>query len=150
MAAGYIPACMLYGALCRRLNLRTLLWIATIAYIVEAIPLLFIHSSTTALLMSLPMALINGFAFTAYWDLALRSCPPGLQGSLMMLVAGAYELSYRIGDLVGASIYGGAATHGFLSCVVLATATSLIMVPVLRMIPPALIATRDGEATPAV
>ncbi len=149
MAAGYIPACMLYGMLCRRLNLHTLLWIATIAYIVEAIPLLYIHSTTTALLMSVPMALINGFAFTAYWDLALRSCPPGLQGSLMMLVAGAYELSYRVGDLVGAGIYGSATTHGFLTCVILATATSLIMVPVLRMIPRDLIATRDGEPGPA-
>ena len=126
------------------------LWIATFAYTVEAIPLLFIHSGSTALLMSLPMALINGFAFTAYWDLALRSCPPGLQGSLMMLVAGAYELSYRLGDIVGSRIYGSATGHGFLACVILATATSLVMLPVLRMIPRRLVATRDGERNTAI
>ena len=146
MAAGYIPACLLYGVLCKRLNLRVLLWIATLAYIPEAIPLLFIHSGETALLMSVPMALVNAFAFAAYWDLALRSCPPGLQGTLMMLVAGAYELSYRTGDIIGAHLYASATSHGFLYCVILATATSVVLVPVLGMIPKQLIATRDGEA----
>jgi hypothetical protein len=141
----YIPACMLYGYLCKRLPLSRLLLIATFAYIAQAIPLLFIHSTATALWMSLLMGLINGFAFATYWDLALRSCPPGLQGTLMMLVAGAYELAYRAGDLVGASIYGSSATHGFLSCVILATATSMLMLPVLRLIPKQLIATADGE-----
>jgi hypothetical protein len=141
----YIPACMLYGFLCRRLSLRVLLWIATLAFIPEALPLLYIHSDTSALWLALPMGLINGFAFATYWDLALRSCPPGLQGTLMMLVAGGYELAYRGGDLVGASIYGSAATHGFLSCVVLGTATSALMLPVLWLIPKALIATADGE-----
>ena len=147
-AAGYIPACMLYGYLCRRLNLKTLLWIATLAYIPEAIPLLYIHSETTALLMALPMSLINAFAFAAFWDLALRSCPPGLQGTLMMLVAGGYELAWRGGDIIGARIYGSATAHGFLYCVILATATSAVMLPVLRMIPRELVATRDGEAGP--
>jgi MFS transporter len=147
--AAYIPACMLYGYLCKRLPLATLLLIATLAYIVQAIPLLFVHSTTTALWMALPMGLINGFAFATYWDLALRSCPPGLQGTLMMLVAGGYELAYRAGDLVGASIYGSAATHGFLLCVILATATSALMLPVLRLIPKQLIATADGEPDPA-
>jgi hypothetical protein len=149
LMGAYIPACMLYGYLCKRLPLATLLLLATFAYIVEAIPLLFVHSSATALWMALPMGLINGFAFAAYWDLALRSCPPGLQGTLMMLVAGAYELAYRAGDLVGANVYGSAATHGFLWCVILATATSVLMLPVLRLIPKQLIATADGEATPA-
>lgn len=146
MAAGYVPACLLYGFLCRRMSLHTLLWIATLAYIPEAIPLLFIHSGTTALLMSLPMSLINAFTFAAYWDLALRSCPPGLQGTLMMLVAGGYELAYRGGDIIGARIYASVTSHGFLYCVALATLTSAVMLPVLRMIPPELVATRDGEA----
>jgi predicted MFS family arabinose efflux permease len=146
----YIPACMLYGYLCKRLKLGTLLWLATWAYLPAAIPLLLIHSSATALWMAVPMGLLNGFIFAAYWDLALRSCPPGLQGSLMMLVAGGYELAYRAGDLVGARIYGSAATHGFLYCVVLATVTSALMLPVLRLIPRALIATADGERNAAV
>lgn len=145
----YIPACMLYGYLCKRLPLARLLLIATLAYIVQAIPLLLVHSTATALWVAVPMGLINGFAFAAFWDLALRSCPAGLQGTLMMLVAGGYELAYRAGDLVGASIYGSAATHGFLWCVILATATSLLMLPILRLIPRELIATADGESNPA-
>ncbi len=145
----YIPACMLYGFLCKRLPLAHLLLVATLAYIVQALPLLLIHSSASALWVALPMGLINGFAFAAFWDLALRSCPAGLQGTLMMLVAGGYELAYRMGDIVGARIYGSAATQGFLWCVILATATSLLMLPVLRLIPRQLIATADGERGPA-
>jgi hypothetical protein len=150
LMTAYIPACMLYGYLCKRLKLGTLLWLATWAYLPAAIPLLLIHSNATALWMAVPMGLLNGFIFVAYWDLALRSCPPGLQGTLMMLVAGGYELAFRAGDLVGARIYESAATHGFLSCVVLATVTSALMLPVLRLIPRALIATSDGEPNPAV
>jgi hypothetical protein len=148
--AAYIPACMLYGYLCKRVRLSTLLWFATWAYLPQAIPLLFIHSTASALWMAVPMGLLNGFIFAAYWDLALRSCPPGLQGTLMMLVAGGYELAYRAGDLVGASIYTSTATHGFVSCVILATVTSALMLPVLRLVPKTLIATADGEANRAI
>ena len=146
----YIPACLLYGVLCKRLPLANLLLIATLAYIVQALPLLLVHSTATALWVALPMGLINGFAFAAFWDLSLRSCPTGLQGTLMMLVAGGYELAYRAGDLLGARIYGSGATHGFLSCVILATATSLLMLPVLKLIPRDLITTADGEPNPAL
>ena len=141
---------MLYGYLCKRLSLRTLLWLATVAYLPSQLPLLYIHSTATALWLALPMGLVGGFAFATYWDLALRSCPPGLQGTLMMLVAGGYELAYRGGDVVGASIYGSTSTHGFLSCVILGTATSALMFPVLRLIPRDLIATADGERNPSV
>jgi len=150
LITAYIPACALYGYLCKRLPLATLLWIATLAFLPAALPLLFIHSTASALWLALPIGFVNGFAFATYWDLALRSCPPGLQGTLMMMVAGLYELAYRGGDVVGASIYGSSSAHGFVSCVILGTATSALMFPVLRLIPRDLIATADGERNPSV
>jgi MFS family permease len=148
--AGYIPAAALYGRLCTRVPLRRLLWWATLLWLPAALPLLFIHSSASALWFAVPIGLVNGFAFTAYWDLSMRSCPPGLQGALMMLVAGMYELAYRGGDFVGTKIYASSAAHGFSYCVVAGTATSALMLVVLRLIPRELVATSDGERNPKV
>jgi hypothetical protein len=150
MIAGYIPAAALYGYLCTRVALRWLLLWATLLWLPAAIPLLLIHSSASALWWVVPIGLINGFAFAAYWDLSMRSCPPGLQGALMMLVAGMYELAYRGGDFVGTKLYASSATHGFLYCVIAGTATSALMLAVLRLIPRELIATADGERNPKV
>ena len=150
MQAGYIPAAAVYARLCLRTPLRKLLWWATLLWLPAAIPLLLIHSSASALWFAVPIGLANGFAFTAFWDLSMRSCPPGLQGALMMLVAGMYELAYRGGDFVGTSIYTGSATHGFVYCVAAGTATSTLMLLVLLMIPKEIIATADGERSPEV
>jgi Na+/melibiose symporter-like transporter len=145
LIAGYIPAGVLYAYLCKRLPLRTLLWWATLLWLPAEIPLLLIHSAASALWFALLIGLANGFAFTTFWDLSLRSCPPGLQGALMMMVAGMYELAYRGGDFIGTQIYTHSATHGFLYCVAAGTATSALMVPALLLVPKKLVATADGE-----
>jgi predicted MFS family arabinose efflux permease len=150
LLAAYIPAGILYAYLCKRLPLRTLLWAATILWLPAAFPLLFIHSTASALWLTFLVGFGSGFAFTAFWDLAMRSSPPGLQGTLMMMVAGMYELAYRGGDWVGAGIYASSAEHGFLYCVIAGTATSALMIPLLFLIPRALIATADGERNVAV
>jgi hypothetical protein len=150
MLAGYIPAAAIYGRLCTRLPLRTLLWWATLLWLPAAIPLWLIHSSAAALWFAVPIGLANGFAFTAYWDLSMRSCPPGLQGALMMLVAGMYELAYRGGDVIGTKLYASSAAHGFSYCVAAGTATSVLMLAVLPFIPKEVIATADGERSAEV
>ena len=148
--AGYIPAAALYGRLCTQHPLRRLLWWATLLWIPASLPLLAIHSSASALWFAVPIGLTNGFAFTACWDLSMRSCPPGLQGALMMLVAGMYELAYRGGDFIGTRIYASSAAHGFTYCVAAATASSVLMVIVLLLIPKEIVATADGERSPEV
>ena len=150
LITAYIPACIVYGFLCKRLPLGKLLWIATLGWLPMAVPLLFIHSAASALWYAFPIGFFGGFAFATYWDLTMRSCPPGLQGTLMMLVAGGYELAYRGGDLIGASIYASSGTRGFLGCVMLGTVTSALMIPVLLTVPKALVSTADGERNPAV
>ncbi|MGK4455929.1 hypothetical protein, partial [Klebsiella pneumoniae] len=76
--------------------MKILIW-GTLLAIPQMIPLLFIHSGDQAVLMAIPIGLMGGVATVAYWDLAMRSCPPGLQGSLMMMCAGVYALSARGG-----------------------------------------------------
>ncbi|MBS0393962.1 MAG: MFS transporter [Proteobacteria bacterium] len=148
--AAYIPAALLYGYLCKRRPLRALLWWATLLWLPAALPLLFIHSAASSLAMGTLIGFASGFAFATFWDLAMRAAPPGLQGTLMMLVAGAYELAFRGGDWVGAQLYALSAAHGVEYCVAAGTATSLLMIPLLYAIPRELVATRDGEPNPAV
>jgi hypothetical protein len=93
---------------------------------------------------------MGGLAGAAYYDLAIRSCPPGLQGTLMMLVAGLWTLALRAGDLLGSRIYASSPSHGFLYCVIAATSTTALILPLILWIPKQLIATADGEPNPAI
>ncbi len=140
----------LYGWLCKRVTLRTLLWWGTAITVPQMVPLAFIHSPETALLLAAPIGMMGGIATGAYFDLAIRSCPPGLQGTLMMLIDGFFMLAYRGGDLLGSRIYMLSPQYGFLYCVIATTAVYAAILPVLLMIPKELIATRDGEKNPKV
>jgi hypothetical protein len=146
--AAFVPIFFLYGWLCKRVSLEKLLWGGTIITIPQMIPLALVHSAALAVVMALPMGLLGGIAAAAYMDLAMRSCPAGLQGTLMMLVGAGSQLSFRGGDVLGARIYALSATNGFLYCALATTAVYALMLPVLLLIPRALISTADGEANP--
>jgi MFS family permease len=147
-SAAFVPVFFLYGWLCKRVALKHLLFWGTLITIPQMIPLAFIHSATQALWLAVPIGAMGGIAFAAYLDLAMRACPPGLQGALMMLVDGMYYLSYRAGDVLGAKIYDLSPRYGFTLCVVAITVVYALILPVLLLIPKHLVATRDGEANP--
>jgi MFS family permease len=149
-AAAFIPVFFLYGWLCKRASLKTLLWWGTIITVPQMIPLALVHSADQALWLALPIGMMGGVAAGAYYDLAMRSCPPGLQGTLMMMVDGMYMLSYRGGDIVGSMIYDSSPVYGFLYCALATTAVYALILPVLLLIPKEVIATADGEANPAM
>jgi len=144
-AAAFIPTFLLYGFLCKRVALSKLLWWGTIVAVPQMIPLAFIRSADLALVLAAPIGLMGGIATAAYLDLAMRSCPPGLQGTLMMLVDGVLALSGRAGDLLGSWIYNSDAAHGFAYCVIATTIVYALILAVIPLAPKALIATRDGE-----
>jgi hypothetical protein len=149
-AAAFVPTFLLYGFLCKKVPLSKLLWWGTIVAIPQMIPLMFIDSAKAALLWAVPIGLMGGVATAAYYDLAMRACPPGLQGTLMMAVDGVYLLSARGGDMLGTAIYNRDPEHGFLYCVVATTAVYALILPVILSVPKELIATADGEPNPAV
>jgi len=146
----FIPIFFLYGYLCKKVSLRRLLWWGTAITVPQMVPLAFIHSAVAALWLAVPIGMMGGVAAAALYDLAMRSCPPGLQGALMMMIDGVYQLSYRAGDLVGARIYASSPTHGFLYCVIATTTVYALMLPVILLIPKEIIATADGERNPTV
>jgi MFS family permease len=149
-SVSFIPVFILYAYICKKVSLNKLLWWGTIITIPQMIPLAFIHSGNTAMMWAVPIGLMGGIAAAAYYDLAMRSCPPGLQGTLMMLVDGFFLLSWRGGDLLGAKIYSSSPTHGFLYCVIATTAVYALILPVILLVPKELIATADGEPNPEV
>src|SRR5262249_39265421 len=115
-AAAFIPTFLLFGILCRRFALRSLLLWGTVVAVPQLVPLLFIDSVTGALIAAVPMGLMGGVATAAYTDLLIRSCPRGLQGTMLMLSGSAYFVATRFGDLLGTLLYDR--YGGFSVCVV--------------------------------
>jgi Na+/melibiose symporter-like transporter len=149
-SASFIPVFLLYGWLCKRVSLDKLLFWGIVITIPQMVPLAFIHSASDALWAAAPIGAMGGIAAAALFDLAMRSCPPGMQGTLMMMVEAGNLLSTRGGDLLGSWIYASSPTHGFLYCVIAITVVYALMLPVLRLIPRELLATADGQANPVV
>jgi MFS family permease len=149
-SAAFVPMFLLYGWLCRRVALKHLLFWGTLLTVPQMIPLAFIHTPTEALWLAIPIGMMGGIAYPAYLDLAMRSCPPGLQGALMMMADGMFYLSYRAGDLLGSAIYSSSPKYGFTLCVIAITVVYAAILPVLLLIPKGLADTRDGERNPTI
>jgi hypothetical protein len=51
------------------------------------------------------MGALGGMGGAAFFDLIIRSCPKGLQGSMLMAAAGALAIDGQLGNLLGATLY---------------------------------------------
>ena len=144
-AGAFIPTFFVYGFLCKRVSMRKLLIWGTVFAVPQMIPLAFIHSQAAALWLAAPIGLMGGVATVAYYDLAMRACPAGLQGTLMLAVDGGLILSGRIGDMLGSYIYKAGGEHGFVYCVIATTVVYALILPLIALVPRNLIESADGE-----
>jgi hypothetical protein len=142
-AASFIPTFIVYGVLCRKFPLRTLLLWGTVIAVPQMVPLLFIDSINGALVAAIPIGLMGGLATGAYMDLIFRSCPPGLQGTTLMLSGSLYFVVTRFGDVLGTDLYDR--YGGFAVCVIAITIVYALILPTLLLVPGHLIATADGQ-----
>ncbi len=145
-AASFVPTYILFGWLCTRVSLKKLLWWGTLVAIPQFVPLLFINSTTAALIAAIPMGLMGGMATAAYLDLMIRSCPPRLQGTAMMASSGLYYISSHLGDVWGAFIYEK--YGGFAICVAMITIAYTLIVPILATVSDELTILPDNEVAP--
>ena len=143
-AASFIPTFIAYGFLCRRFPLKTLLLWGTVFAVPQLVPLLFIHTVTEALLAAVPIGLMGGLATGAYLDLIIRSCPTGLQGTMLMMSWSLYYVVARFGDVLGTHLYDR--YGGFVVCVIAITIVYALILPALLLVSKHLIATADGQA----
>ena len=166
-ALAFLPMFILYGFLCQKVSLRPLLWWGTIIGIPQMIPLIFVHTVTSAMWLAMPIGLMGGICSAAYIDLLIRSCPPGLGGTVMTLSTTGYYIAVRFGDLLGTAVYQNYLTYlrpltniigdgwlggplknghgGFVVCAILTTLVYALIIPLLLMTPKRLMATRDGQ-----
>jgi MFS family permease len=145
-AAGFIPTTLLFGALCRRLSLRTLLIWGTLIAIPQMVPLYFIHSVDQALVAGGLIGLLGGLATPAYIALFIRAAPPGLEGTTVMIANCLYWVAIRFGDVLGTHLYegGGGGTSGFGVCVIAITIVYALILPTIFAVPRRLIDTPDA------
>ena len=80
----------------------------------------------------------------------MRSCPPGLQGTLMMLIQSVMMFSLRGSDVLGSWTYGLSRDNGFIYCVTATTVVYALLLPAILPVPKELIATADGEVNAAL
>ena len=140
--AGFLPVYALYAWLARHLRLGALLWIGAELAVPQMAPLLFARSAEGALWAALPMGLLGGIGQAAFTDLAMRSCPKGLEGTMMMLFLSLFWISQRFGDLWGADLYEH---HGGFNTALWATiGVYALILPVLFLVPRHLKAGRDA------
>jgi hypothetical protein len=144
----FLPPILLYGFLCTKFPPRKLLLWSVIIGVPQFIPMAFIHTGRQALMMAVLIGLMGGLANAACIDIAIRACPPGLQGTLMMMIAATFALSSRGGDVLGSWLYGLSPKYGFQYCVIAITVTYSLILPVIPFIPKGITATADGEPNP--
>jgi MFS family permease len=141
-AGAFIPTTLLFGALCRKVSLRNLLIWGTVVAVPQMVPLAFIHNVTESFWAAAFIGLTGGVATAAYIAFLIRSCPPGLQGTTMLMATSLYWVAIRFGDVLGTRLYENAG--GFMSCVVAITVVYALIIPVILVAPRALIDTPDA------
>jgi len=144
--AAFLPGFLIYGYLCQRVRFGKLgTWSLLIsAPLCLGLPLM--HSTTGAIWFAVPLGLASGTAYATLYDVAMRACPPGLHGTLMMAVTGANNLGWRTGDTFGVWLYKAGGAHGFLWCCLATAVTSCLSAAALSFVPGPLRATADGES----
>jgi MFS family permease len=144
--AAFLPGFLIYGYLCQRIRFGRLgAWSLLISGPL-CLGLPGMHSTTGAIIFAVPLGLASGAAYATLYDVAMRACPPGLHGTLMMAVTGANNLGWRAGDTFGVWLYQVGGTRGFLWCCLATTAGSCLSAVALSFLPGHLRATTDGES----
>lgn len=138
----FLPTVLLYGFVCRHFTLRGLLWVGTVFGILQGPPIFFAHNPQEAMWVAVAFGLLGGFASAAYWDLLLRCCPKGLEGTATMMGWSLYWIAFRSSDVFGSYLYDHG---GFLTTVIVTTACYVLILPVLLIIPKSLLGSKEGE-----
>jgi predicted MFS family arabinose efflux permease len=125
--------------------LRSLLLWGTVVAIPQLVPMLFMHSVSAALIAAVPIGLMGGVATAAYLDLIIRSAPPGLEGTTLMMSVALNWIAVRFGDVLGTALYDHYGS--FTPCVIAITTVYALILPVLLLVPRHLTATADGQTS---
>jgi Na+/melibiose symporter-like transporter len=143
--AGVLAATLIYSRLCGRFPLRNLLWYSISVNVAVGFLYLAIGGFKGALAVSAAIGFVSGFATVAVFDLLMRSCPAGLEGSALAAGHSVFGIAGSLGDLLGATIY----SHGgFALCIAIDAAATALILPLLTRLPREILLSTDQQ-TPA-
>jgi type IV secretory pathway VirB2 component (pilin) len=139
-----VMAAIGYGILCRRLNLRTLLVGCMVVATAANLGYLFYSSMGRAQAIEG----LNGFGYTlaelALMDLAVRSTPAGSEGLGFSLMVSVRNLALFGTDWFGSNLLDQY-HFSFASLVLANSATTLIAVPLVFLLPRLIVSRKDAE-----
>ena len=141
-----VLAAILYGGLaCRRIDLRTLLFISLALSVAADIGFLFYSSVGRARMIES----FNGFAYTlaevALMDLAVRATPSGSEGLGFSLMVSVRNFSLMGSDWFGSKLLDAYHLH-FNTLVIANGAMTLLAIPLVLLLPLVIVKARDAQA----
>ncbi len=137
----FIPGLVAYGFLCQRFSPRKLLFVAAAIAVPQMIPLTYISAPGNAYAASLFTGLVGGMAYASFYDLLLRSCPKGLEGTTVEIGITGAVLADKFGNWFGSILYE---RGGFALCNWITTAAYAMILPMILLVPRATIAETDS------
>jgi predicted MFS family arabinose efflux permease len=141
---GSVLSAILYGLVCKRINLRNLLFICLASATIANLGYLFY----TTVGHARAVETINGFGFSlaecALIDLAMRAIPKGSEG-----LGFALMMSVRNFALFGSDIFGSwlldKRNWTFSALIISNSATTIIVLPLLLFLPTVMLLRKDAE-----
>jgi len=144
-ALTFIPGLAAYGFLCKSVSPRKLMVVATLIAIPQMIPLTYISTVPFAYAASTFVGLVGGMAAASYYDLLLRSCPKGMEGTTIEMNITATVLAANLGNLFGSMLYQNCKPYGFALCNWITVAAYALILPSILLIPKEVLARKDAE-----
>lgn len=135
---------LLYPLLCRRFNLRALLYLSIFSTVVSALCYLGYVSKTSAIVIEAVGLLGYTLAQLPLFDLAARATPKGSEalGYAVMLALG--NLSSSLSDVLGSYLFDHYKL-GFMNLVWINAGTTALVLLVIPFLPAYLVDRREGE-----
>jgi MFS family permease len=89
------------------------------------------------------MGFMGAVGTAAYYDLLIRACPKGLEGTVMMIATTGYWIFGKWGDLLGSWLYD---RWHYLPCVIATTTVYALILVVLLFIPHTITEDREEQS----
>jgi MFS family permease len=144
-AAGFASgavAALAYAFLCRRVELRVILWWSLILNIPTAFLVLATRNPVLIVAVSAAVGLLLGMCNIALFDLLRRSCPKRLEATGIMLGYSLFSIGGTLGDVFGSWLYE---RQGLAVCLGFDALATIAIIPLLLLVPREVIASRENE-----
>jgi MFS family permease len=148
-ASSAIAGAITYAFACRQLKLRTLMLVALSLATVTTLGYVFYDSVPRAYAIAIVNSYCEALATTALVDLSVRATPRGSEGLGYALMISINNLARLGTDFVGSAMLDKLHLP-FSDLVLMNAATTAIAVPLVLLLPAALVSRREGETREAV